>query len=478
MVDDMGYADLGCYGGEIRTPNIDALAKGGVRWRNFYNCAQCCPTRASLMSGLYPHQAGVGEMIDPSSKPIRDAASSPAYSDHLDTKTKTMAEVLKAVDYQTYMVGKWHLGYGDGHRPTHRGFDRYFGIIAGADNYFKPTTLRSQDEPLKQVRKDFYTTDDFTTKAIEFIEKGDEKKPFFLYAAYNAPHTPFHARPKDIEKYKDVYNVGWDSIRERRFARQKELGFWPQEMKLSPHVMTDAKWTGSDAQRKTIERMQTYAAMVDRVDQNVGRIVEALKKRGKLDNTLILFLSDNGAWASPSTYGREWAEAGNTPFRLYKVHVHEGGSCSPLIAHWPNGIPKADLNTRAYGHVKDIMATCLEAAGAPCPSKESRSLLKQLRDPNVAEDVPLLWERRGHEAVREGPWKLVRCYSTPAGENVNGDNKGKRMGAWELYDLGKDPAECNNLAAGNPERVRAMADRHAEWFKRIGGVDRELINTK
>jgi arylsulfatase len=476
MVDDMGYADLGCYGGEIRTPNIDALARGGTHWRSFYNCAQCCPTRASLMTGLYPHQAGVGDMIDPHSKATRDAAKSPAYSDRLDPKAITLPQALRSAGYQTYMVGKWHLGSSDGQRPLQRGFDQYFGITAGADSYFKPATLRSGDEPVKDVPADFYATDDFTSRAIQFIENGDPARPFFLYAAYNAPHSPFHALPADIEAYRGVYDAGWDVIRRRRFEQQKALGFWPRTADLPPRVQADAQWTPTEAQTKSAERMTRYAAIMQRVDHNVGRLVDVLKRKGMLENTLILFLSDNGAWASSATYGREWAETGNTPLRLFKVQVHEGGICTPLIAHWPKGI-RGDgaLNTRAYGHVKDIFATCMEAAGVESPVKESRSLLGQLLDGTVVDESPLFWERRGHEAVRIGRWKLVRSYSAPAGMNPDGDTAGPRTGQWELYDLQEDPLESRDLAATQPERVAQLAKQHAEWSARVGVVDRAKI---
>ena len=483
MVDDMGYADLGCYGGEIRTPNIDALAKGGTRWRSFYNCAQCCPTRASLMTGLYPHQAGIGDMIDAHSLSTREAAASPAYSDHLSRNAVTIAEALRPAGYQTYMVGKWHLGKNDGQRPLQRGFDRYYGIISGADSYWKPTSLRDGDAPVKEFPKDFYATDAFTTKAIEFVEKRDPKKPFFLYTAYNAPHTPFHVRSKDLEKYKGEYDAGWDEIREKRFARQKEMGFWPKDLSLPARSDAAARWTGSPEQLAEAERMTKYAGIVDRIDQNVGRLVAALKRSGQLDNTLILFLSDNGAWATPGTYGTEFAETGNTPFRLFKVFVHEGGIRTPLLAHWPGTIPAGVLNTSRYGHVKDIMATCLDAAsvnypkelaGQPIVPLEGQSLLPALKDSKKADNEPLYWERRGHEALRDGPWKIVRFYGAP-----NKDPKllsvGPRVGNWELYNLDSDPTESRNLAAEQPTRLAEMVERHAAWANRVGVIPREQL---
>ena len=486
MVDDMGYADLGCYGGDVRTPNIDALAAAGTRWRSFYNCSQCCPTRASLMTGLYPHQAGVGDMIDDHSKATREAAASPAYSDRLAPNAVTIAEALKPAGYRTYMVGKWHLGKGDGQRPLHRGFDRYYGIIAGADSYWKPASLRDDDRPVGDVPPGFYATDAFTDKAIEFVESGGRDEPFFLYVAYNAPHTPYHAKPADIERYKGAYDAGWDAVRNRRFARQKELGLWPAGLALPPRDPLAEPWTGTADQRKMADRMGVYAAILDNVDQNVGRLTAALKRRGIEDRTLVLFLSDNGAWASKSTYGLEWAETGNTPYRLFKVFTHEGGVCTPFIARWPGTIPAGVLNTTRYGHVKDVFATCLDAAGAPRPTEragapvvptEGNSLLPALRDPTLADNEPLYWERRGHGAMRDGRWKIARYYGPP-GKDLLQVSEGPRVGRWELYDLAADPVEATDLAAREPDRLRQMVARYEAWGDRVGVIDRERIAGK
>jgi arylsulfatase len=484
LVDDMGYSDLGCYGGEIPTPNLDALAAGGTRWRQFYNCAQCCPTRASLMTGLYPHQAGVGDMIDRHSLDTRRAAASPAYGDHLSPRAVTIAEALKPAGYATYMVGKWHLGYADGQRPRQRGFDRYFGIIAGADSYWKPASLRLDDAPVREVPAGFYATDAFTDKAVEFVESGDPAQPFFLYLAYNAPHAPFQARPEDIARHTDRYRVGWDKIRRRRFDRQKELGFWPADMALPPRDPQSRPWEGAPDQQKLADRMAIYAAMVESVDRNVGRLMAALKRRGVADDTLVMFLSDNGAWASGATYGIEWAETGDTPLRLFKVCTHEGGICTPFIACWPRRIPAGVLDKQRYGHVKDVWATCLEAAGAappqtrdgrPAITPESRSLLPALTNPAGAGDETLFWERRGNSAVRDGRWKLVRSYNA---HRLKGLAEGARTGRWELYDLAEDPNETRDLADRHPGRVREMAARYEAWEKRVGVVPREVINER
>ncbi|MCS6850610.1 MAG: arylsulfatase [Gemmataceae bacterium] len=480
LVDDLGYADLGCYGGEIHTPNLDRLAAQGMRWRNFYNAAQCCPTRASLLTGLYPHQAGIGDMIDPHSDLIRQHANSPQYSDHLSRSAVTIAELLRDAGYCTYMVGKWHLGYRAGERPRDRGFDRYFGIIGGADSYWKPRSLYLDDEPVKEVPQGFHATDAFTTKAIEFISEKKEQ-PFFLYLAYNAPHAPFHAHEADIAKYKATYQVGWDVIRERRFARQKELGFWPKDLALPERDPTSQPWTGSPEQLKLAERMAIYAAMVDRIDQNIGRLLEALSKQGIREDTLILFLSDNGAWASSATYGIEWAETGNTPFRLFKLFVHEGGICTPFIACWPRRIPAGVLDTRRYGHVKDIMATCLELAGATYPETyqgrrliplEGYSLVPFLLDPNKEYRPTLFWERMGNSAVREGRWKLVRYYNDSRVKEVS---FGPRTGKWELFDLATDPNERSNLVEKHPDIAARLRAQYEAWEQRVGVVPRERI---
>jgi arylsulfatase len=481
MVDDMGYSDLGCYGGEIRTPNLDRLAAKGMRFRTFYNAAQCCPTRASLLTGLYPHQAGIADMIDPHSELIRRHAQSPQYGDHLSRNAVTLAELLRLGGYRTFMTGKWHLGYRPGERPRDRGFDRYFGIISGADSYWRPQSLHLDDEPVKDIPKDFYATDAFTAKAIDFISASGSQEPFFLYLAYNAPHSPFHAHDADIAKYKDTYAAGWDVIRERRFARQKELGFWPQEMKLPERDPSSQRWTGSPEQLKLAQRMALYAAMVDRIDQNVGKLMEALVKQGVADDTLILFLSDNGAWASGATYGIEWAETGNTPFRLFKLFTHEGGVCTPFIVSWPKRVPEGVLDTRRYGHIKDILATCIDVAGVPYPAEfagrtlvplEGRSLVPVLLDPQRDFQPTLCWERMGNRAIREGRWKLVRYYND---QRVKDVGFGPPTGTWELYDLEDDPNERIDLIAKHPETAARLLAQHEAWEKRVGVVPRETI---
>ena len=496
LADDMGYSDLSCYGSEIPTPHIDALAKGGTRFRNFYNGAQCCPTRASLISGMYPHEAGVGDMIDKNTRAVRTAANSPRYSDRLDPNALTIAERLRPAGYQTYMTGKWHLGAEEGQRPLQRGFDRYYGIIDGADSYWKPKSLREGDTriPPGELPKDFYATDAFTTKAIDYINQGDPTKPFFLYLAYNAVHHPFDAPESEIKKHKGTYDVGWDVIRERRLARQKELGLWPADLKLSERDPRSQPWTGSEEQMKFAQRMEIYAAMLTKMDENIGRLTSSLKQSGRLDNTFILLLSDNGAWATNATYGQEWAETGDTPFRLFKLFTHEGGICTSFIAHWPARIPAGTLNKRQYAHVKDILPTLLDAAGvrdnqtgdsapgAPRPPVlrpdslplSGRSFLPALLDASHADNEPLFWERMGNCAVRDGRWKLVRSFQGRSKQ----PSFGLRSGVWELYDLEADPNETHDLAGLRPDKVSQLVTQYEAWEKRVGVVPREEIMSR
>jgi arylsulfatase A-like enzyme len=364
LADDLGWSDLGCYGSEIATPHLDALAAGGMKFTAFYNGAQCCPTRASLISGMYPHEAGVGDMIDRHSLAVRTAANSPHYSDRLDPRAKTIAEHLRSAGYQTYMTGKWHLGEQTGQRPLQRGFERYYGIIAGADSYWKPKSLRDDDMPIdpQTLPTNYYTTDVFTQRAMDFIKDGDESKPFFLYLAYNAPHAPFQAPADEMAKQRGNYDDGFEVIRERRLAKQQKLGLLPPYTKLAPRDPLSQPWMASPAQKKEVHNIEIYAAMVTRMDANIGRLTKFLKERGQLDNTLIMFLSDNGAWASGATYKQEWAETGDTPFRLFKLFTHEGGIRTPFIAHWPAKIPAGTIQAKQYAHVKDILPTLLEAA--------------------------------------------------------------------------------------------------------------------
>jgi arylsulfatase A-like enzyme len=512
MADDMGYSDIGCYGGEIHTPNLDKLAAGGIRFTQFYNTGRCCPTRASLMTGLYPHQAGIGWMM-------KDQGLA-GYRGDLNTSCRTIAEVLRPAGYATYMSGKWHVtkkikpaGPADKHNwPRQRGFDRFFGTIHGAGSYFDPNTL-TLDNTFITPGKDFYYTDAITDHAAKFINEHKGDQPFFLYVAFTAPHWPMHAKPADMRKYKGRYDSGWDALRAERYARMVKMGLVDPRWGLSPRDPRVPKWEDAKLKEWHARRREVYAAMVDCLDQGVGRIVEALKKSGRYEDTLIFFLADNGGCAEevgstgPITpdpkkkvvlrpmkpgelqtqmiptvtrdgrpvrrgrgvmpgpadtfvaYGRPWANASNTPFRLYKHFVHEGGISSPLIIHWPRGIPPERHNTleRQPGHLIDVMATCVDVAGAKYPDKvdgkpitpmQGVSLRPTFTGKELKRGRPLFWEHEGNRAMREGKWKLVA--------------RGAR-GKWELYDMKADRSELHDLAGKYPERTERMARRWEEW---------------
>ena len=499
LADDLGFADLGCYGGEIATPNLDALAKNGLRFRQFYNGTRCCPSRASLLTGLYPHQAGVGDMN------YQTAAS--GYRGFPQPNTVTIAEVLKSAGYHTSMVGKWHLSAGPKTpRPTDRGFDEFYGMIGGFNSCFQEDPFYTRlpaDRKKREYPKDgFYSTDAFGDYSLDFLALArKQKKPFFQYLAFNAPHFPLHAKPEDIQKYADTYTKGWDKLREERLAKQIEIGLFPKGTPLSsrspfttrrdfPRSGVNPAWDSLDADRRAdlARRMAVYAAMVTCMDRTIGRVVDDLRKNGQLDNTLILFLSDNGACAEwdpfgfdegsgpknvlhagdklndmggPKTYhsyGSGWANAGNTPFRLYKHYCHEGGIRTPLVAHWPNGIAARGGFRNQVGHVIDVMATCVGVCGATYPEKvgdvaitpmEGKSLAPAFAGKPLEREL-LAWEHERNGAVRVGQWKLV----TTAG------------GGLELYDIEADPVELTDLAAKMPEKVKELAAKWAVWAKR------------
>ncbi|HJN65491.1 MAG TPA: arylsulfatase [Pirellulales bacterium] len=518
LVDDMGYSDLGCYGGEIDTPQIDSLAANGLRFSGFYNTGRCCPTRASLLTGLYPHQTGVGKMTFEENRP--------GYRGFLQPNCVTIAEVLREAGYQTSMVGKWHLSQtrmGPRHMrnlnnqvllkqfsdpetyPVGRGFDSHYGIIWGVVNHFDPFTLVRDTTPVQNVEPDYYTTDAFTDEAVAKIhEHAESDSPFFLYVAYTAPHWPLHAREEDIARYRDTYSDGWQSIREARYQKQLEMGLFKNrsDIRLSPRHDASVAWTDEPKKEWEMRAMAVHAAMIDRIDQGVGKLVDALRATDKFDNTLILFLSDNGASperpaapgfdrynqtrrGEPVTYfgtgmprevlpgneltcagiGPRWANVANTPFRYWKGDQHEGGIRTPLIVHWPTGLATNPGSiTHQDGHVMDLAATCLDAAEARYPKiyqkraitpLEGKSLLPILRGKPREGHKQLFFEHYGHKAVREGDLKMV------AGEK----------GPWELYDLSTDPTELHNLADKQPNVIRRLAADWQGWAERTGVVD-------
>ncbi len=476
LVDDMGFSDLGCYGSEIETPNIDRLASGGLRFTQFYNAGRCCPTRASLMTGLHPHQVGIGHMTAPPNQPL--GIEGP-YQGYLNDRCTTLAQVLKSAGYHTLMTGKWHLGIASQSEwPLQRGFDRYYGGLSGAFNYFKPGGDRGITDGNGQVQTEagFYATDDFTDRACQYVSEAvaQDDQPFFLYLAYNAPHWPLNAKLSDFEKYRGQYRNGWQALMRARFAKQKSLGLWQEGVEPAPHV--GPEWESlSPQQRDDLDAiMAAYAGCIDSIDQNVGKLTRHLEQLGQLDNTLILFLSDNGACQEGGTLGQgseemvkhppagtegvrlglAWANAANTPFRLYKHFLHEGGACTPLIAHWPDGIP-ADRNgqfTRQYAYLPDFMATCLELSGAeypgdipPCVGASLVGLLSGSEQP--VHTAPIYWEHEGNAAVRWGKWKLVREYEKP----------------WELYDVEADRTELHDLSQQQSAKRDEMVALWERW---------------
>jgi len=453
MADDLGFADLGCYGSEIETPNLDKLASQGLRFRHFYNTAKCHSSRVSLLTGLYCDQAGSAKL----------------------SRGATIAEVLASAGYSTQMVGKWHLSK----QPTDFGFERYWGHLSGATNFFTgDDTFRLNgqvwDVPKTLNGKPFYTTHAITDFALNFLEKATAaEKPFLLYTAFNAPHYPLQAPEADVKKYDGRYDHGWDKLREERHARQLKSGLLPAKWKLSPRPDHIPAWSSlsSNERQWEADRMEVFAAMVDVLDQNVGRLVSFLKKKDVYENTLILFCSDNGAcpfertrgrylkpWDPKSywTYDASWAHAGNTPFRLYKQNQHEGGISSPLIVHWPDGLKtKAGSITNQAGHLVDFMATFIDLADADYPQKigdrkidplQGKSLLPIFRGETRTEHKSLYFHFGTDRALRQGPWKLVSA----------------KLGKWELYNLEHDRTELHDLADKHPDRVQSMS---AEWFR-------------
>lgn len=479
LVDDMGFSDVGCYGGEIDTPNIDRLAANGLRFTQFYNAGRCCPTRASLLTGRHPHQVGIGHMTEPPKSPLGFQGP---YQGYLNNDCVTLAEVLRSGGYHTLMAGKWHVGM---HRksswPLQRGFDRYYGCLSGACNYFRPGGDRGitmGNEPIA-TGENFYATDTFTDYACKFIEESvkSDDRPFFLYLAYNAPHWPLNSKWEEFNKYKGKYGDGWIALMKKRLAKQQAMGLVPEGIVPAPHV--GPKWESlTRKKRDDLDSiMAAYAGCIDSIDQNVGKLIARLEKLDRLENTIIFFLSDNGACQEGGRLGQgslamvrnpplettsgvrlglAWANACNSPFRLYKHFVHEGGACTPMIAAWPGGIPR-QLNgsfVREFAYLPDFMATCLELSGARypgdvpgCEGVSIVPLLKGKREPVHLK--PIFWEHEGNAGVRSGDWKLVREYKKP----------------WELYDLKNDRAEMRNLAGTEPKKLADLVQRWTMWAR-------------
>lgn len=508
MADDMGFSDLGCYGSEIQTPHLDQLAENGLRCSQMYNSARCCPSRAALLTGLHPHQAGIGHMVD-------DSGVGPAYQGFLRSDCMTMAEVLRGAGYRTLMSGKWHVGGpyqanrpetwrpGDERHPLplQRGFQKYYGMLGGGGSYFNPPYMMEDDRLIDEGGPGYYLTDAISERAVEMLQSVRDDEPFFLYVSYTAPHWPLHALPEDIQRYAGLYEEGgWDEVRRNRYRRLKELGLVENHWDLSPRDPDAPPWQDVVHKQWEDKRMAVYAAQVDRMDQGIGRIVAELEQSGQINDTLIMFLSDNGGCAeflaedsrSPQpfryniptydgrpmkvgntpvvdpgpddtfmSYDLPWANASNTPFRLFKHWVHEGGIATPFICHWPRQI-EAGRVEHAPMQIMDIMATCLDAAGAEYPEEsnghripplEGESFLPLLGGDHCWQrQRPLFWEHEGNKAVRTGRWKLVCRYPND----------------WELYDIQQDRTELHDLSAQYPEIKKDLMERYRRWAERCG----------
>ena len=500
VVDDMGYADLGSYGSEINTPNLDKLASEGLRLKEFYNNAICAPTRASILTGQDQHKAGIG-YFDVN-------LGLPAYQGYLNKESVTLAEVLKQAGYSTLMSGKWHVGNDSLGWPNQRGFEKFFGIIGGAANYFNtgymplgggkyPVIIEENNKRWHKADDSYYMTEEIGDHAVKFLdEQSKTDKPFFLYLTFNAPHWPLQALPEDIAKYKGRYNIGWDSLQKERLAKQVKLGIRDASQTVATRDADVPNWDNLtyDEQQLWKAKMEVYAAMVDRMDQNVGKVLAKLKELKKDDNTLIVFISDNGAPAEDVAHGRvhaarnlgpvgtsgsfesqgkNWSFVSNSPLRSFKGALYEGGMSSPLIAWFPGKI-KPNTIAKGTAHLVDLAPTFYDVAGAKYPSTYNGNKINPLigksltglffKDEPIQRDKPLFWELWGNRALRDGKWKLVSYF--PANQ-------------WELYDIDNDRGETNNLAAKNPDIVKKLSLEYLEWVNQNNVVlDFNLIKPK
>jgi arylsulfatase A-like enzyme len=511
LADDMGFSDIGCFGAEISTPNLDRLAGRGIRINQFYNNPRCCPSRASIMTGLWAQQAGMGMMVaDHGRYPY------PGYAGILNANTVTIPEALKTVGYNTAMVGKWHLApeTEEGKRdwPLQRGFDKFWGMIAGASVYYQSPHLLDGNDALPPPPKDQYLTDLWADHASNYVtELAQQKNPFFLYAAFNAPHWPIQAPEADVQKYATRYAAGWDTLREERHKKQIAMGIVSSKWALSPRDPRVPAWDKAADKEWEIRRMAVYAAMIDHLDRGIGRILDSVEKAGAAENTLILFMSDNGGNAEEIAHGRgkvavsaegakahrdpntpsadlpceqgmtcagnvpgvmpggestfqsigiPWGNCATVPFRLYKHYTQEGGISTPFIACWPAVIKPSAAPVSAVGHETDLLPTLLELSGAVYPKQVAAGPVPPLAGESLVpiftgktlKHAPIFWEHEGNKAVRDGKWKLVSRFPD----------------AWELYDMEADRTELHDLAAIQPDRMKAMAAMWDAWAQRCG----------
>lgn len=480
MADDMGYADLGCYGSEIQTPNLDQLGYSGIRFSNFYNNAKCSPSRASLLTGMYPHKAGLRSSVVGVNKSRAHGPNQGFLSD----SARTIPEWLKSVGYTTAMSGKWHLGENPQHWPKRRGFEHYFGLISGASSYYR--IRKDQPRVRQMVLEDslwsppehgFYMTDAITDYAVDFLDDHTNDAPYFLYVAYTAPHWPLHAPEALIRPYRGMYDQGWDTLRNRRLEGLIQEGILPEQTTLSDLPASVMPWRNITNKKFWTERMEVYAAMIHRMDQGVGRILEAVKRSGSWDNTLIIFLSDNGGSPENITgrelhdttavigskgsyvaYRETWALVSCAPWQRYKLWLNEGGIATPMIMHWPREIKNTNTIRHYQGHIMDLLPTLLDINGIrydtlPQSLKkiDGTSLWPAVKGDITERDSPLVWEFNGKRAIMSGQWKLL------ADENM----------PWRLYNLQTDRLENHDVANNNKALIDSLSALYGHWASEV-----------
>ena len=512
LADDMGFSDIGCFGSEINTPNLDSMARKGLRYNHMYNNARCCPSRASLLTGLYPHQAGIGLMVE--NLGIRE------YQGYLNDHCLTLAEGMKLAGYRTGMIGKWHVGGGYGQdrkrlemagqegypTPMQRGFDYFYGTLEGAGNYYNPVTLMENGKWIDlKPEDDFYYTEKIGEKACETIDRFAEgEEPFFLFVSFNAPHWPLHAREKDIAKYEGKYLAGWEETRKKRYQKQLEMGIVDDIWDLSPHDAEVPDWEQVEDREWEDIKMAVYAAQIDAMDQAIGKILERLRRWNMEEDTFLLFTSDNGGCAEElpadgwimnfaqektlegsrveignrsrrrpgkedtyMSYGLPWANVSNAPFRLYKHWIHEGGISAPCVIQWGTRITNPGRIVKSPIHFVDVFPTLLELAGASYPKEYQGRKLFSLPGESFVSSMnaswerkkPVFWEHEGNCGARMGKYKLVRFYPK----------------AYELYDMEKDRTELNDVSELYPEIKKELQEAYENWAKETGVRSREEI---